>query len=193
MQVQVDSRVSEALDYARDYEGDFPFMIAMKARYLSRGTFSERMITAILNTKEHDLRRAAMRKTGTGVTVETEGSIDLRVLPEGRTRYAVPNSEGPLTFIQIDRVADPSSRWNGWIFVKQQLSDYTEKRGSQRPGQMYRGVWASLLQKVLDDPQAAMRAYGENLGICGNCGRTLTNEVSRQFGIGPDCREALGW
>jgi hypothetical protein len=193
MQVQVDSRVSEALDYARDYEGDFPFMIAMKARYLSRGTFSERMITAILNTKEHDLRRAAMRQTGTGVTVEIEGSIDLRVLPEGRTRYAVPNSEGALTFIQIDRVADRSSRWNGWIFVKQQLSDYTEKRGSQRPGQMYRGVWVSLLQKVLDDPKGAMRAYGENLGICGNCGRTLTNEVSRQFGIGPDCREALGW
>ena len=192
-QATVSDRVKEALDYVESYEGDFGFMLAMKAKYLARATFSDRMIDGILNTKEAELRRAAMRKTDTGVEVEVGDGIDLSVLPAGKTRYAVPNSEGVLTFIQVDRVDNPGSRWHGWIFVKQQLSDWVEKRGSQRPGKLYRGVWASLLQKVLDDPQKAMRTYGEEIGMCGNCGRTLTNEESRNFGIGPDCREALGW
>jgi hypothetical protein len=36
--------------------------------------------------------------------------------------------------------------------------------------------------------EAARRAYGQLIGCCGRCGRTLTDETSRAFGIGPDCR-----
>jgi len=31
--------------------------------------------------------------------------------------------------------------------------------------------------------------YGTELGECGVCGRTLTDEKSRAYGIGPVCRE----
>jgi hypothetical protein len=37
-----------------------------------------------------------------------------------------------------------------------------------------------------------MRQYGLKLGVCGRCGLTLTNEVSRSIGFGPICCEALG-
>lgn len=39
----------------------------------------------------------------------------------------------------------------------------------------------------VEDVQAAAETYGRELGFCGCCGRHLTDEVSRQRGIGPDC------
>ena len=35
--------------------------------------------------------------------------------------------------------------------------------------------------------------YGREIGRCGVCHRTLTNEESRMAGIGPVCREKSGW
>jgi uncharacterized protein DUF6011 len=32
-----------------------------------------------------------------------------------------------------------------------------------------------------------MVRYGQELGECGHCGRTLTDEASRAAGIGPVC------
>ncbi len=49
-----------------------------------------------------------------------------------------------------------------------------------------------VLSTIAADPTEAMRRYGTELGKCGNCGRTLTDETSRAFGIGPDCRAKLG-
>lgn len=37
---------------------------------------------------------------------------------------------------------------------------------------------------------AQAQAFGNLYGVCCNCGRTLTNEVSIELGIGPICR---GW
>lgn len=39
----------------------------------------------------------------------------------------------------------------------------------------------------------AQQSYGQHIGSCGKCGRTLTDEVSRSLGIGPDCRSKAGW
>jgi len=185
----------EAVEYAKAYDGQFEFMLAMKAKVLADRPLSKNMVFAILRTKEHDLRVAAMRKVETGAKVDVGGSpgVDLSGLPKGRTRYAVENASGELTFIQIDNLQGEQGKWGGWIFVRQQLSDWTERRGSQRPGSLYKGVWASLLEKVLAAPREAMQRYGDELGICARCGRTLTNAISRDYGIGPDCREALGW
>jgi hypothetical protein len=44
-----------------------------------------------------------------------------------------------------------------------------------------------VAQAIGVDPQAAMTRYGQELGHCGRCGRTLTDEESRGRGIGPDC------
>jgi hypothetical protein len=120
--------------------------------------------------------------------VSTEPGLDLGTLAGS---YAVENAEGNLTFIQVDRPAD--GKWAGWSFVRQQLGPNMQRLGAQRPGGTYRGVWAALLAKVLEDPQEAMRRYGLELGRCGHCHLELTNAESRAYGIGPVCRKALGW
>jgi hypothetical protein len=48
-----------------------------------------------------------------------------------------------------------------------------------------------LIQEVAKDPVQAMNAYGEKLGICGRCGRTLTDRDSRLRGIGPVCAQKI--
>jgi hypothetical protein len=55
--------------------------------------------------------------------------------------------------------------------------------------------WAEALivaRKIAADPMAAMLRYGVEIGACGHCGRTLTNDESRAFGIGPKCRKGFG-
>lgn len=49
----------------------------------------------------------------------------------------------------------------------------------------------SVLKKIAAAPEEAMARYGRELGRCGMCGRTLTNDISREFGIGPVCRTRL--
>jgi len=44
-----------------------------------------------------------------------------------------------------------------------------------------------ILALIAVDPKAAMIRYGQELGQCGHCGRTLTDAASRAAGIGPIC------
>lgn len=103
-------------------------------------------------------------------------------VPDGR--YAVTEADGILRFY---RVATPSAgRWAGFTFIDVQASDELYKlRDRTRKG--------IVLALIATNPKAAMLRYGIELGHCGHCGRTLTNEVSRSYGIGPICRGKMGW
>jgi hypothetical protein len=87
--------------------------------------------------------------------------------------YAVDTDEGHLAFYQVE--VSPK----GFYTVSLQASDELRKL----PWPTARGV----LAKIEQDPQAAAIRYGKELGICGICHRTLTNEESRARGIGPVC------
>lgn len=100
-------------------------------------------------------------------------------VPAGR--YAVENDEGHLAFYVIDRPTE--GRWAGHTFVKVQASDELHKL----PIPAAKGV----LAKIAKDPKAASIRYGRELGQCGVCGRTLTDEASRAAGIGPICAQSF--
>lgn len=50
---------------------------------------------------------------------------------------------------------------------------------------------ARIVRLISKDPLTATQTYGRELGYCGMCGRELTNQESREFGIGPVCRARL--
>lgn len=96
-------------------------------------------------------------------------------------RYAVEH-KGVLKFYRVDRPTE--GRWAGRTFLKVQASDELHDiRDAQ-----YRFDVLSLIAR---DPHAAMIRYGHELGVCGKCGRTLTDETSRANGIGPVCAANL--
>jgi len=103
-------------------------------------------------------------------------------VPNGR--YAVTEGDGVLRFYKVSSPTE--GRWAGYTFVEVQASEeYHPIKDRNRK--------ASILSLIAADVQEAMLRYGRELGHCGHCGRTLTNEYSREVGIGPVCRGKMGW
>lgn len=89
-------------------------------------------------------------------------------------RYAVEEN-GVLKFFRVK-----NGRKAGFVFLDIQASDdWHAIRNVTR----IREVLALIAQ---DAEEASLR-YGRELGICGDCGRTLTDETSRARGRGPIC------
>lgn len=104
-------------------------------------------------------------------------------VPPPAGRYAVED-EGTLKFYRIDRPTE--GRWSGYAFLKVQASDdfWPIKDATTK---------ARIFTTINADVEGALRAYGQALGACGHCGRTLTDAESREYGIGPICRGKLGF
>lgn len=98
--------------------------------------------------------------------------------------YAVTGEDGTTDFYRVDRPTE--GRWDGYIFVKLQLSDEYQNiplRNAQ-----------TILDKIAaDGPEQASKRYGKELGRCGVCNRTLTNNESIERGIGPVCAAKHSW
>lgn len=104
-------------------------------------------------------------------------------VPAGR--YAVNNEEGILRFYSVDR--PDKGKWAGYVFVNVWASDERHPiRGN--------AAKKAILDKIIEaGPKEAAERFGREIGACAVCGRTLTDPVSREIGIGPICREYTGW
>ncbi|AWN04246.1 hypothetical protein FDJ57_gp45 [Gordonia phage Sour] len=111
----------------------------------------------------------------------TANQVETPEVPAGR--YAVATEDGAtneLAFYKVDRPTE--GRWAGFVFVKLMRSD-EEVRLSRAAGN-------AILAKIAEvGAEEASKAYGREIGECGVCGRTLTNDDSRAMGIGPKCAE----
>ena len=102
-------------------------------------------------------------------------------------RYAVETTNGAtneLAFYKVDRPTE--GRWAGYVFVKLMLSDAEQR--------LSRDTQTAILRKIAEvGAEVASARYGHEIGECGVCGRTLTNDESRARGIGPRCAAKSGW
>lgn len=100
-------------------------------------------------------------------------------VPEGH--YAYPSSgSNDLSFVRVDRPTE--GRWAGRTFVKQVI-------GGHPDAPVARANVASVLASIVEfGVDLAAQTYGQEIGRCYRCNRHLTDETSRQLGIGPDCR-----
>lgn len=94
--------------------------------------------------------------------------------------YAIDGNKGEEDkFYRVDRPT--SGKWAGRTFVKVQAS------GEFYPIRNQDEV-ARILCEIAIDSETAQRRYGQKIGRCGVCNRTLTDDESRAMGIGPVCR-----
>ena len=125
--------------------------------------------------------------TGTRTVVGTPDGYTAapEVVPAGR--YAIDTSVHAVNgtaFYKVDRPTE--GKWAGRVFVKQIVGD-DEQRLSQKQG-------LAIIAKIAEaGAEAASARYGHEIGECGICGRTLTNDESRERGIGPVCAAKAGW
>jgi len=125
-----------------------------------------------LITRRDDLRTKVRDKERTLRLVKPEAPD----VPAGR--YAITGEDGVLRFYVVDRPTE--GRWAGYVFVSVQASDELHRVRD-------RAAREAILATIAIDPRDASIRYGKELGQCGVCGRTLTNEESRAAGIGPVC------
>lgn len=123
-----------------------------------------------LKTKRAEARAAA--KWPASLTISQAPAPAAPEVADGR--YAVEEN-GVLKFFRVK-----NGRRAGMVFLDIQASDDWH---SIRDMARLRAV----LALIAIDARAAMVRYGHELGECGRCGRTLTDEASRAAGIGPIC------
>lgn len=95
-------------------------------------------------------------------------------LPKGR--YAIENEDGELRFYNV---------WRGT-----RKPDYIKVYVQHGPDESEVPFVAAMTicRKIVEaGPFDCARRYGFEIGACSNCGRRLTNRISRELGIGPVC------
>jgi hypothetical protein len=100
-------------------------------------------------------------------------------------RYAVENEENILRFYTVD--LPTQGRWSGWVFVSVWASD------ERHPIKGFDARFAILRKIAAAGAKQAMERFGREIGQCGICGRTLTDPISIEIGIGPVCRGKSDW
>jgi Family of unknown function (DUF6011) len=106
-------------------------------------------------------------------------------IPNGH--YAIKNETGTndLDFYKVETPTE--GRYRGMTFVKRVIGGHPEfpvRNSVER---------RAILQRIKDaGVEAAAVLYGREIGRCYRCNRTLTDELSRELGIGPVCRGGTG-
>lgn len=98
--------------------------------------------------------------------------------------YAIlrPGSNDPEDIVFLKVEVPDEGRWKGYTFVKVQASDDLHNVKDK-------GLSESYINAIVEQGwRECLLRYGRKIGKCGHCGRTLTNEESRAYGIGPVCR-----
>jgi hypothetical protein len=165
------------VDIAETKAGVTDAMVASLAERLTQG-FTRQAASEFI-TKYKDLpRREQEAFSAAKAEAIVPGATDEEVVvPAGR--YALRGEDGVVKFYRLDRPTQ--GKWAGYTFLKVQASDdlYLIRNRAERD---------RIIAEIAKDTLAAEQLYGRELGKCSRCGRTLTDETSRAYGIGPDCR-----
>ena len=176
LDVDQDGLWQKAMDYTKK-------MNDHRAWTAGRDGNASRWITNLKN-KIAELRQAKKDLIHDGPdTYPTLPTPEFPDVPDGR--YAVQDSgRNDWIFVHIS-TGKANTRWEGRRFVKIQASDELHPiRNVERR----RAIFATIQHMGWQESTAA---YGQHIGKCGRCGRTLTDTESRARGIGPDCWDKL--
>jgi hypothetical protein len=171
-----EAQAKYVVSIALDREGVTPAMLESLQARLLQG-FAKSAASQFISTykdlprKSWDAAKAEAIAPGapTGETPERRATSSVA---DGR--YAVEH-EGTLKFFKVKNGRKP-----GFVFLDVQASD--DWHSIRNVGRI-----AEILALIAADADEASLRYGRELGVCGDCGRTLTDETSRARGRGPVC------
>ena len=136
------------------------FMLA----HIEEGTFDDKKATSLLID-------ALLKAPKAGAAPEAEGFV-----PEPGY-YAVEYQE----VLRFYAVRPGKGKWEGRTFLNRFRSDFQDR--------VFAGEQAAVFRAIEADPQAARAKFAAETAHCYACGRRLTDALSRELGIGPECRK----
>lgn len=152
--------------HCKQYHPTIPDVKACAASYNAAGVFSE--------------KPPALSPADLAPAAPDRSQAKRDAVPEGK--YAVYRSN-VLGFFKVDKPTE--GKWAGFTFVNQIVSEEEYKLSREQANR--------VLDLIAPNPFEASVRYGRELRYCGVCGRKLTKKESREAGIGPVCRERMGW
>lgn len=160
---------------------------------------ANRPVATPITAKPARTNRYAGRCANCGQTVEAEAGT----LENIDSKWVVYHIEGecPITaLVATDGTEVPSGHYALDLDGDDNVKFYNlTDRGvfAQASEEYHLLTSARSAQAVIDaialDIEGASRLYGHKLERCGVCNRKLTDASSRAAGIGPRCRENMGW
>lgn len=109
----------------------------------------------------------------------------VRVGGQHGARFAVATEKGAVNELAFWWIVKHDGPQGTRYFLRQVIGGQGATRVRMSPEAMI-----SIAKKIqAAGPVEAMLKYGQEIGECGHCGRTLTNDESRAFGMGPKCRK----
>lgn len=113
--------------------------------------------------------------------LKKQDRVAVAEVPNGR--YAVHNDDqsvNDIAFYKVENVTE--GKWAGFTFVKQIVGPDEQN--------LSRGQARRVLAKISAlGVREASQLFGRSTQKCGVCHTNLTNKESREYGIGPKCRE----
>lgn len=110
----------------------------------------------------------------------------LENVPDGR--FAVQMTDEGHTFMRV--VRPKNGTWKDCLKVQTQHGDRWEDAWCKWPDGKV-GVFKVSVEDYINllvcDWRGATRAYAKLKSVCSKCGKALTDERSRHYGIGPEC------
>ena len=162
-----------------------------------------------------EARREERFRPETPVLPDYEPALKLDLTPLPDARFAVRTEDGSTVYLWKKTLKKRTTQYGKFVWTKHRYArenfypgdviarkiagDTKELIGHQKKGKpFYSGEYEEAWQSVLEDPVSAMKLYGKLVKSCAYCGRTLTDPLSQDRGIGPDCWEnkhipAFGW
>ena len=187
-----------ARQYAATYEGDFPYMVEMRAAVADGGAFlSEGQAKGVLNCLMADARRRIADrapKTVEAAVAETPA----REVPLGTFTVVFP--DGHVT-IRLQKPQDKSKA--GVVYAKYLVGQNNDTDFEYFASVVDGNIRARGYERQVVALKVVLTSTGSELGAmglayalassnCFYCGRTLTVPASIHSGMGPDCAAKHG-
>lgn len=150
---------------------------------LSTKTASELIDTLLKLPKRAD--KVAFTATATG-------SLQASLAKAPKSKYAIPVEE-------IDIIVENTPMHGDLLFIeiREYMNRLFMRRLTGAPGGFSR--WhvnpkdaAIIAEHLAKDPYRYVKIFGEHYSCCGSCGAELTDPVSRELQLGPECRKKFG-
>jgi hypothetical protein len=127
---------------------------------------------------------------------------DWKDLPEGF--YAVPDPRPGVDEMTYWRArpgrfgAWPNKARYGPTLTREDLPEGMDPRSDEGQAFIQRWMerehapyWSAIVKSIAADPIAAQHRFADFTVRCCDCGKKLTNDLSKVYGIGPECRKGL--
>lgn len=139
-----------------------------------------------------DLLLTLPKKVQKAVPASGKSQLQEALLKAPKSKYAVPNHELDISLETTKLTGD-----HLFIEIREYMGNLYMRRLHGSVGAFTRTRIANndvitIVNHIAQDPYKYTKIFGQIYSCCGSCGAELTDPISRELQLGPECRKKFG-